>query len=416
MNTLVIGNGFDLAHDLPTQYKDFMNFFQFCEAILSLDDRKTELFYVVKANRNIWKSLKRKMRDYIRKIYKKKGEIISIVPPFIVEYYDKGNRNCWYEYYKAILTDDSDLVKEHFTIAGDNWVDFEKEISRVVSKIERDSIIETTEIERGSSTVIIDLKDYYEHISCDKGKEIILYIRQKHYVFKHMKEFISHLRKELDVFINFMDSYIMFIRNMEIEEKLDDFEENGSKILFHRVISFNYSDTFEHNYKLYIDNYLNPKHMEETIEYAHGKAGEEHEQYISNLVLGCEETLQDNKSSKDTRCAYFKKYMQREIKNTATKYSGFYNEKDCNLIYEEDEFGNKYQTKTAYFFGHSLDVNDGDIIKFVIDNNDNVVIFYYDYDDCIAKINNLITILTKEEYLKNRNKFEYRPQKKKKTK
>ena len=26
MNILVIGNGFDLAHELPTRYSDFLNF------------------------------------------------------------------------------------------------------------------------------------------------------------------------------------------------------------------------------------------------------------------------------------------------------------------------------------------------------------------------------------------------------
>ena len=28
MKTLVIGNGFDLAHDLPTRYEDFLDFLQ----------------------------------------------------------------------------------------------------------------------------------------------------------------------------------------------------------------------------------------------------------------------------------------------------------------------------------------------------------------------------------------------------
>lgn len=413
MNTLVIGNGFDLAHKLPTQYKDFMYFFQFCEAILKLKNRNIKLHIVIKNNRKIWKELKRTLKEYICQVYKDNGNIIYIVPPFIVKYYDDGNRNCWYKYFKAILNHNDRLEKMFISINGDNWVDFEKEIARVIKKIESAKNAEEMPYVENPRKPL-DLNNYIKHNGVVKGTELYYFItRSDGERYLHMNDFIKHLRKELDVFINYIDSYIMFIKDMKIVERLDDFEENGKPITFHRVISFNYSDTFERIYEKLIDHYYNTNHRKEIVEYAHGKAGEKHERYISNLVLGCEETLSNTVASKDTRCAYFKKYMQRDIKNTATKYSGFYNEGDCNLIYEEDENGQKYQTKTAYFFGHSLDVNDGDIIKFVIDNNDNIVIFYYDYDDCIAKINNLITILTKEEYLKNRSKFEYRPQKKK---
>ena len=35
MNILVIGNGFDIAHQLPTQYKDFLDFVQVKEDIFT---------------------------------------------------------------------------------------------------------------------------------------------------------------------------------------------------------------------------------------------------------------------------------------------------------------------------------------------------------------------------------------------
>lgn len=33
MNILIIGNGFDLAHQLPTKYTDFLNFMKFINRI-----------------------------------------------------------------------------------------------------------------------------------------------------------------------------------------------------------------------------------------------------------------------------------------------------------------------------------------------------------------------------------------------
>lgn len=39
MNILVVGNGFDLAHGLPTKYGDF---FEFCRRIDSIEENKNE--------------------------------------------------------------------------------------------------------------------------------------------------------------------------------------------------------------------------------------------------------------------------------------------------------------------------------------------------------------------------------------
>ena len=38
MNILVIGNGFDIAHGLPTQYKDFLNFIRKYYLFKDFDD------------------------------------------------------------------------------------------------------------------------------------------------------------------------------------------------------------------------------------------------------------------------------------------------------------------------------------------------------------------------------------------
>jgi hypothetical protein len=42
MKILVIGNGFDLAHGLPTRYDDFMNFLEYCHSVVDNDFKKNE--------------------------------------------------------------------------------------------------------------------------------------------------------------------------------------------------------------------------------------------------------------------------------------------------------------------------------------------------------------------------------------
>lgn len=41
MNILLIGNGFDLAHKLPTTYKDFLEFCEKARRIYTFDDLAT---------------------------------------------------------------------------------------------------------------------------------------------------------------------------------------------------------------------------------------------------------------------------------------------------------------------------------------------------------------------------------------
>ena len=45
MNILLIGNGFDLAHGLPTQYKNFLDFCIKAKVIFTIIDGRGSNFY-----------------------------------------------------------------------------------------------------------------------------------------------------------------------------------------------------------------------------------------------------------------------------------------------------------------------------------------------------------------------------------
>ncbi len=83
MNILVIGNGFDLAHGLPTSYKDFLEF------------TDNYMSYAKSINDNLLSELK---------------TLVS--------------NNCWLEYFKR-------------TYIGNGWIDFEKEMSNVIMMIDQ---------------------------------------------------------------------------------------------------------------------------------------------------------------------------------------------------------------------------------------------------------------------------------------
>lgn len=412
MNTLVIGNGFDLAHKLPTSYKDFIKFFNFCDNFITVLNGTGQLEETHIEDYLEKNEFNPKIVKHIMDKFSKRKDIHDIVPDFLLAYFNTYRRNCWYEYYKAIIRNDRTLTDRGIAIKGDNWVDFEKEIARVVNKIEDEMI--TGKVKGNERFTKNDLKKYLGDGEHGNGYGLINYMCQpKNVEYVHKKEFITYIRKQLDEFINMMDSYIDFISDMDIGNEIPDFKnKDGSKIKFNRVISFNYSKTFEEKYKDYLDT-SEGLEIDEMIEYAHGKAGGDHlkEPYISNLVLGCEDTLDGFEANKYTECAYFKKYMQRDIKNTARNYTHFYDEKiDYSLDFDEKKEYKEPEINTAYIFGHTLDVNDGDIIRFVIEKNQHIVIFYHTYDDIISKTQNLIKILGKEKYIETKWKIENRAQ------
>lgn len=97
MNILLLGNGFDLYHELPTAHKHFLTFIHYiCEESFINEEVKLDET-----------SLKR----FISESYK--SETIK-----------KLTSNLWYQYFL-------ERYKNNL-IAGENWIDFESEIQRVI--------------------------------------------------------------------------------------------------------------------------------------------------------------------------------------------------------------------------------------------------------------------------------------------
>lgn len=120
MDILVIGNGFDLAHKLPTKYSDFLLWIV----------GEYNYFYMLKEEKaqivNSIESISLKIPDGM------KGTIISQrVNNYQGEIWKCIDDNIWFEYFISIYKDRERTGK-------DGWIDFESEISKVIQSLDND--------------------------------------------------------------------------------------------------------------------------------------------------------------------------------------------------------------------------------------------------------------------------------------
>ena len=138
MNILVIGNGFDIAHGLPTQYKDFLDFIRKYYSFKSADDAFAQ------------------GREDFKEIIRLKAE----KPDLYNEIETLTKDNAWYRHFNAIY-------ESRMTEGKDGWIDFEREISNIIQIIDKFRLRIIKEYENGSGTA--NLNDW----QIEQPKEII---------------------------------------------------------------------------------------------------------------------------------------------------------------------------------------------------------------------------------------------------
>lgn len=317
MNILLIGNGFDLAHKLPTTYKDFLEFCEKARRIYTFDDLAT-LDEYIEMNLLEWE-----MREPIKEIlrtafakrkcnrnYNENGTYdlkVETSNTALDEMYTHIKDNVWLNYFL-----------NRYKKMGQNWIDFESEISRVIQALE-------------------------------------------------------DVRFQL-----------------ECEGSLFGAEENNQNLVL-SILKVS-KNTMKESYKRV---YGNEKKME--YNYIHGEADINKNILTSNLVLGIDEYLDDDRKDKELEFLTFKKFYQRIYKSTENDYLNWMAE------IRKDK---SYRIHNLYIFGHSLDVTDKDILKmFICNDNVQTKIFYYreNEDDkrALGKlIKNLILMMGQDELIR----------------
>lgn len=346
MKTLVLGNGFDIDHELPTKYKDFLCFVEVIKEIQILEEKGDSSSYILDTE------LKKYVYNllYLDDKKKTKFEVLSLL-----------ESNVWIDYFLN--------VKGEF---GENWIDFEAEISHVVQELEnvKDYVID--EMRKGVK--VTDVPDFMKK-RLDKLSPNAVGIYKdgnEREMYDFISKWVNDLKRMIHLLEIYLDDYVQKI-------KIACFSPDIYELNPDRVISFNYTNTYEKIYS-YKRNGIK-------YNYIHGKSSSDSSVDTCNMVLGIDEYLDNDRRNQKTEFIQFKKYFQRIHKKTDCEYVYWF---DKELRTEKSE----KNREEVFIFGHSLDITDGDVLSTIINcPNTYVTIFYHDDVDYGKQITNLVSLL-----------------------
>ncbi len=416
-NILIVGNGFDLSHYLPTKYDHFMDVMDAIESSTNNEMSFDDLFV---KSREPWFIAKTKEYYQTESIHLDKEQLTEI----------RGllKENCWYKYFK-------DHIKDIKT-----WIDFEQKIESVL-KVFGKRVVEIQDLEKeqdilnyinfhksaNSKVSQKDLKvlNFFDFTIVEKFNRLEPYNGSFGSMFKNTTSTLSKINKKFcigndpangfssDNFINYINSQLSeFIKifNLylvriidQLHSKLNlNIQSNDWEVL-NKIYSFNYTSTYTKNYE------------ELDTDYLHGRCGKN-----QNIVLGISELKDD--SLRELKAYGFTKYHQKLFKETDYLFLDEYSKKAEESLekYTKHKATNyaNYQIEQQreqgfskllslninfYIWGHSLDVSDRDYIEEIfslnddIDRNVRVVVYYFDNSAKFSLLNNLLAILGKDK-------------------
>lgn len=297
MNILIIGNGFDLAHGLPTSYVDFLKFFHSIDAmpLFSGDQSsyKKHLAQVYPKSPSIQNTLSNIFRS-INPI----PSIDSFKPVFeditAQKIYENLKRNIWYHYFYTLY--------KNGQMKGINWIDFESELSHIIE------IFDRTEEKLYKEFVKDAVRNTYPN---DEKIGVFLSIVDK---FKFLndsstftyRDFLNNSYSQLRSFIYCMELYLQIcIENCPITLLSPDIRTINPNA----VLCFNYTHTFVTKYGSLFPNVK--------VHYIHGETKDADTVDTSNMVLGINEYYKDTSDcNSHTNYNIYKKFTQRVINET----------------------------------------------------------------------------------------------------
>ena len=362
MNILVIGNGFDLAHGLPTKYEHFLTFLNFA---------------------NVHEKNKKEFIELNKLIFD----------------------NIWIEYFISIY-------EERKKTGKDGWIDFENEISKIIQSLNSDMY--KLNIEYRMDDRVMDLSNKF--LLHKYSKYFFVMLPGDKPVDSNEKitfeEIRNRLLYDLNRLIRALEIYLTaYVSKIQCDEESPDIkkfferkmnENNLRETIDTKILNFNYTTTIMKVYKYNLD-----------IDYIHGKADINNTIDTNNMVLGIDEYLPEDRKSIDIGFIAFKKYYQRIYKQTGCKYKNWVEKIRCFKQEVDEKLKNQYPIQIPYekipskyrnqlyIFGHSLDVTDRDILRDLI-LNDNVftTIYYHSKEVMGQQIANLVKVIGQDELIR----------------
>lgn len=293
MNVLIIGNGFDIAHKLPTKYMAFLDFITLVDGLESyhgtINQFKTEGLYKKYANLDI------DVQRYFDDLLDEKTNKLKNVNQIWAEMKAVSNKSDRVINIEEMIkcSKDNIWIKWFCEKANinPNWIDFEAEISRVIQKFEK---LQITVFQKGISTTGLDDFDH-ELIALFTNHKIPL----KDLSGNHFVEFKKRMLDDLNSLIRCFEIYLEDCVKI-IDKKLLSTDIYDLKV--DKLLTFNYTDTYQ---RLYECNHRNIEY-----DYIHGKANID-SSIENNMVLGIDDYLTGAERFTNTDFIEFKKFYQR---------------------------------------------------------------------------------------------------------
>lgn len=359
IDVLILGNGFDLAHELPTSYKNFLSF---CKNAYLAPTQEEDNLYKKCCKTNLWM--------------------------------------------KHFLTRQSEL--------GDTWIDLENEIYdaiitllKVIADLRKPNQSKNS-LTLNVSTQIRDFdfsklgrlieseanpystfdKNYY-NIDRDALKRGTLFVYAD-----TPTAFIKFLYEQLKGFTYLFNHYLKeeILKNLNSSTphvlSLEGIRKKTNYTNRLHVLSFNYTDTIE---RLYKDELKTKFKIDIETVYVHGHVSACSNE--CNLVLGTH-TFDNDKKIGTTEITISPEFNKLRKHNQRHQYGTI--EAYQDLLQKV-----KTHTPTFHIIGHSLDKTDHAILEHILLANNNAVInvYYYNEEAQEKLINNITEIITEKEVM-----------------
>jgi len=429
MKILIIGNGFDLAHGLPTKYTDFLEcsqkylihydrpefngvFGKYVEDALNrcnLHDEFCEfsenvwLKYLLDRYDNnrllgdTWIDFEREVRNVVAELERaySAGDSFGWVcsDSFPYDFFVKKFNEVYTEKplteEKHAMAVSEFLFKElmEFTRAFEIYClcIIDKHIYAYANdKALRELGIEITEISQNLPILCSNKVSTQEELENEHNSRFPPYRKYTDNAIKQSYErspMLRELKSSAEAALNAYDDAMKKYEELLVRYNASNLLHVNSN--FNYVLSFNYTNTFETLYGSASTEFC----------YIHGKA--QIQKGKTNMIFGIDETLQRGVDNKQFIFAKFKKYFQRIINKTGSEY------KDWIKLVNSDIS----QKQEIYIIGHSLDSTDHEILKEFFDvgkinSNVKITIFYYDELSKVKLIEKTIEMIGKDELIR----------------
>ncbi|MEO5910918.1 MAG: AbiH family protein, partial [Pelobium sp.] len=327
MNRLIlIGNGFDLAHNLKTSYKDFILWY-LINCFCSTNNNKgfeDEFFAITKHRDQICEEKNISVKSLVEKYFRE--NIIQLIDDKILSYEDLSFNNPFKvslksPFFKNILT----------KCINANWVDIENEfytqLKIILHKHQSHRKNELIDLNNSLKFIISQLEIYLQEIK------------------------VTHIHPD------YSEIFDSKVEDMDFVKKIGSRELELKNSL---ILNFNYTNTIE-NYFKSNDYLINPKYIK--VNYIHGKIGDKK----NPLIFGFGDELDED-------------YKKMELEKT----KGFFNYIKSFWYFQTSNYHNlirfiESEDFQVFILGHSCGLSDRTMLNMIFEhkNCQSIKIFYH---------------------------------------